>query len=68
MEYTNMKTYEAIYMPATSKDNPSKGGFKTRKEAWEHASQYFCKECKKQFDKGEGSMCDAEWFVDEEED
>jgi len=30
--------WEAIYMPATSKTDPSKGGFNSSEEAWEYAS------------------------------
>lgn len=58
--------FEAIYLPATRGNDPSSDGFKTREEAWEYASMFFCKECKELFDKGESSSCDAEWYVDEE--
>jgi hypothetical protein len=60
-------SWEATYMPAISKSDPSKGGFTTSEEAWEYASQYFCDDCKKLFDNGKGSNCDAEWIIDEEE-
>jgi hypothetical protein len=59
--------WEAIYMPATSKTDPSKGGFDSYEEAWDYASQHFCDDCKKLHDNGEGSSCDAEWMVDEED-
>lgn len=58
-----MKTFEAIYLPA-NKIDPSKSGFKTEDEAWDYASSHFCDECKKMYDRGEGSACDAEWMVD----
>jgi len=61
-----MKTFEAIYLPAAT-INPTKGGFKTEDEAWDYASEHFCDECKKMYDRGEGSSCDAEWMVDIEE-
>ena len=63
-----MKTFEAIYMPGdgTSRD-PSKGGFKDEIEAWDYASQYFCDDCRKMYNNEEGSRCDAEWFIGEEE-
>jgi len=54
-------------MPATSKTDPSKGGFNSYEEAWEYASQHFCYDCKKLYDNGEGSSCDAEWMIDEED-
>lgn len=61
-----MKKFEAIYLPANNVD-PSKGRFKTEDEAWDYAAEYFCDECKKMYDRGEGSACDAEWMVDIEE-
>ena len=60
--------WEAIYMPGDGTDrDPSKTGFKTYEEAWDFASEYFCKECKRLYDNDEGSPCDAEWMVDIEE-
>jgi hypothetical protein len=59
--------WEATYMPSTSQPDPSKGGFKTREEAWDYASQFFCSDCKKYHDEGEGTPCDAEWIIDEED-
>lgn len=61
-----MKTFEAIYLPANNVD-PSKGGFKTEDAAWDYASGHFCDECKKMYDSGKGSACDAEWMVELEE-
>jgi len=62
-------TYEAIYMPGDgSERDPSKGGFKTEKEAWDYALGYFCDDCLKKIKKGQGSSCDAEWMIDEEDD
>jgi hypothetical protein len=61
-------TYEAIYMLGDdSERDPSKGGFKTEKEAWNYASQYFCDDCLNYYKKGQGSACDAEWVIHKEE-
>lgn len=60
--------YEAIYMPKTDGDNPSKGGFETEKDAWDYAATFFCDACTELYQKGEGSPCDAEWWIDIEED
>jgi hypothetical protein len=62
-----MKKWEAIYLPATSNDDPSKGGFNSSEEAWAYASQYFCEDCKLLFYNNESSSCDAEWMIDEED-
>jgi len=62
-----MIKWEAVYLPSTSKPDPTKGGFNTSDEAWEYASQHFCTDCKKLFDEGEGSHCDAEWIICEED-
>ena len=59
--------WEAIYMPASDRDDPSKGGFDSADEAWDYASSHFCDDCKKLYDSGEGSGCDAEWIIDEED-
>ena len=63
-----MKKYEACYLPSSSENNLSKSGFNSEQEAWDYASKFFCKECKKDYDKGKGSACDAEWIIDEEEE
>jgi len=62
-----MKKWEAIYMPASDRNDPSKGGFDSSEEAWTYASQHFCDDCKELFDKNESSSCDAEWMIDEED-
>ena len=63
-----MKKWEAMYMPASDFGDPSKGGFDTEAEAWDYAASHFCDDCKKLYDSGEGSSCDAEWFIDEEDE
>ncbi len=63
-----MKKWEAIYMPASDLGDPSKGGFDSYEEAWEYAASHFCDDCKKLYDNGEGSSCDAEWIIDEEDE
>jgi hypothetical protein len=62
-----MKKWKAIYLPATSQHDPSKGGFNSCEEAWAYASQHFCSDCKLLFYNNEGSSCDAEWIIDEED-
>jgi hypothetical protein len=62
-----MKKWEAIYMPSSNFRNPSKGGFDSQSEAWDYAASKFCNDCKKLYDNGEGSPCDAEWIIDDEE-
>ena len=59
-----MKTYEAIYMPATPNHDPSKGGFKTEDEAWEYVASFRCESCASGNDRF--YPCDAEWAVDVE--
>jgi len=63
-----MKKWEAIYMPSSDFDDPSKSGFDSEREAWEYAASHFCDVCKELFDNGESSSCDAEWMVGEEDD
>ena len=60
--------WEAIYMPASDFGDPSKSGFDTAEEAWDYAASHFCDDCKKLYDNGEGSSCDAEWIIDEEDE
>ena len=55
-------------MPASDRNDPSKGGFDSAEEAWDYAASHFCEDCKKLYDNGEGSGCDAEWFIDEEDE
>ena len=62
-----MIKWEAIYMPASDFGDPSKGGFDSADEAWDYAASHFCDDCKKLYDNGEGSGCDAEWIIDEED-
>jgi len=60
-----MVKYEATYLPSLNdREDPSKKGLDTEDEAWEYASQWFCKHCKDLFDKGKSCMCDAEWMID----
>ena len=54
-------------MPASTVGDPSKGGFDSADEAWDYAASHFCDDCKKLYDNGEGSGCDAEWIIDEED-
>ena len=66
MKKTNK--WEAIYMPASDFGDPSQGGFDSESEAWDYAASHFCDDCKKLYDNGEGSSCDAEWIIDEEDE
>lgn len=59
--------WEAIYLPASDRDDPSKGGFDSADEAWDYAASHFCEDCKKLYDIGVSSGCDAEWIIDEED-
>ena len=55
--------YEAIYLPYTESDNPSKGGFATEGEAWDYIKTQLCALCS--HDKRPlASMCAAEWDVE----
>ena len=62
-----MNKWEAIYMPASDRNDPSKGGFDSADEAWDYAASHFCDDCKELYNNGKGSSCDAEWMIDEEE-
>ena len=57
-----MKTYVAIYLPASDNNDPTKGGFKSEHEAWEYIHSKSCDECKEH----NLSHCSSEWDVFEE--
>lgn len=55
--------FKAFYLPATEKDNPSKGGFATEDDAWAYVDTQVCDDCLKGL---YHSPCYAEWCVDDE--
>ena len=47
--------------------NPSKSGFKSKKDAWKYIRDtYLCNTCKKYYPVTEKSCCAAEWIVKKE--
>ena len=61
-----MKTFEACYMSA-GEYNPSKGGFKTEREAWDFVYDRMCESCQEAHKTGGVTHCDAEWVIAEED-
>jgi len=74
------ETYEAFYLPSINiEDDPSRGGFKTKKAAENYTKRHWCKLCRDDYAKylksqrkgidceGPFLGCDAEWMVCKEE-